>query len=306
MKFYLAGKIGPDDWRHSIVLGLRDALHSVEYVDGGHGDLLMALPEEWPILRGAVLGQHDYTGPFFMPRSPGSDSDIAVHGDSRHGSAIAEEDYGRLVGALDPDTYRFVQHKHSGVTDEETRQHVIRLCLRAIIKADAVFVWMDSRTAFGTLFELGFALAHRKPIWWGEADRPYDRIEDDLWFARGVAEMRETALDARTAIEQMLAHKFRIQVNGYVYILRSGDFIKIGKSKVVDQRVTQISPKTPMPVMLLHTISCDDMSWAEAQLHRYYARYRTNGEWFLLPQEQIEWLLSVKQLSRAFIPERLR
>jgi len=306
MKLYLAGKIGPNDWRHSIVLGLRDAIQNVRYDDHGHGQVLMALPDEWPILRGALLGQHDYVGPFFMPASPGNDSVLCVHGDNQHGSAI-DTNADDMSGSYGPDSYSAIQAgKWHNVDHKETRQQVIRLCLKAITKADAIFAWMDSCTAYGTLFELGFALAHRKPIWWGEPDRPYDQIASDFWFARTSAEVTETAPDARTALERMLARKFRPQINGYVYILRSGDFIKIGKSKDVDQRITQISPKTPMPVTLLHTIACDDMSWAESSLHRHYAHYRTNGEWFLLPKADLDWLLTIKHLSRSLVPERLR
>jgi nucleoside 2-deoxyribosyltransferase len=291
MKFYLAGKIGRDDWRHSLVLGLRDAIETSAYTPMGHGAGYGILPDEWPILKGALLGQHDYVGPFFMPSSvsdrDGVDSDVSlhVHGSSKHGNAIGSPNNSECDAA----------HKH-----------IVRLCLNAILKSDAVFVWMDSRTAYGTLVEIGFALAHRKPIWWGEASRPYDALGRDFWFARETAEMVEFAPDARTALDRMLALKFRPQINGYVYILRSGDFIKIGKSKNVDQRLTQISPKTPMPVTLLHTITSDDMSWAEAQLHRHYAHYRTNGEWFLLPQADLDWLLTINHLSRTLAPARLR
>lgn len=305
MKLYLAGKIGADDWRHSIVLGLRTALRGVEYQDCGHGELLMALPNEWPILRGAVLGQHDYVGPFFMPGSPADDSHIIVHGDNLHGSAITGDQFGVLTGAVAPEQYRFAVDNHRAGSEFETleaRKLVVRLCLQAITKADAVFVWMDSCTAYGTLVEIGFAIAQRKPIWWGEPIRPYDKIGEDFWFARSTAEMTERSDTAKSALEAMLARKFRTTINGHVYVLRSGDFIKIGKSKFVDQRVTQISPKTPMPVTLLHSIACEDMSQVEAALHRRYAHYRTNGEWFLLPQEELDWLLTIKTVNRLTLP----
>lgn len=315
MKFYLAGKIGRDDWRHSVVLGLRDAIEASAYAPMGHGGGYGILPDDWPILKGAVLGQHDYVGPFFMPRSASDGIDetsLVAHGPNKHGNAIGVPNDSEWDGvAITSEEAGMLERgtaRHN-IPNDTARTHVVRLCLQAILKAEAVFVWMDSRSAYGTLVELGFALAHRKPIWWGEIDRPYDRPGDDFWFARTAAEMTgmlEYAPDARTALERMLALKFRPQINGYVYVLRSGDFIKIGKSKNVDQRLTQISPKTPMPVTLLHTIACDDMSWAEAQLHRHYAHYRTNGEWFLLPQAELDWMLTIKHLSRALAPERLR
>lgn len=314
MKFYLAGKIGPNDWRHSIVLGLRDAVKPLVGGSCGHGSGYGILPDEWAILRGAVLGQHDYVGPFFMPSTATDGVDdvrLIAHGSNTHGNAISDLTESEWSGsAITNQGLQMIESSPSRESDylayELARKQVIKLCLQAIMKADVIFAWMDSYTAYGTLVELGFALAHHKPIWWGEAERPYDMLGVDLWFARSTAEMVAYAPDARAALDQLLTRKFRPQINGYVYILRSGDFIKIGKSKDVDQRVTQISPKTPMPVVLLHTIASDDMSWAEAALHRHYSHYRTNGEWFLLPQSELDWLLTIKHLSRSLVPDRLR
>lgn len=306
MKFYFAGKIGRDDWRHSIVLGLRDAIRDIQVEDYGHGDAIARLPEEWPVLRGAVLGQHDYVGPFFMP--PIGETGIQAHGDNRHGNTMLDNDNGWTTGAVDPETFDAMQQSHRGMIDDsDTRKHVIRLCFQAILKADAVFTWMDSRTAYGTLVELGFAIANRKPIWWASPARPYDNLGEDFWFAKTTADaVEDRANDAKTALENILSRKFKPQINGYVYLIRSGDFIKIGKSKNVDNRLTQISPKTPMPVTLLHSIACEDMSQVEAALHRRFAHYRTNGEWFLLPREELNWLLTIKTVGRTALLERPR
>lgn len=313
MKFYFAGKIGRDDWRHSMVLGLREGLKTsgarlytqVDDEYGSYGPGLAVMPDEWPILRGAVLGQHDYVGPFFMPTQYGK-RQVSVHGAGQHGMGIADDSMCIESGTVTQDVYDIVSSNHGAMSNEQTRERIVALCLKSILKADAVFVWMDSPSAYGTLVELGFALAHSKPIWWAQPIKSYDHIiSSDFWFIQTAAEMSTEAPDAKTAFEQLLARKFHAQINGYVYVLRSGDFIKIGKSKQVDQRVTQISPKTPMPVTLLHSIACEDMSQVEAALHRRYAHYRTNGEWFLLPQEELSWLLTIKTVNRLALPDRL-
>lgn len=126
MKIYLAGKISPDDYRHGIVPGLRDA-----YFASDIGD-------PWPELQGAVFG-HDYVGPFFISCDHG-----CAHGPNSHGmdAGRANHDTGEVV----------------------CRFEVVRRCLAAIDKADLVFAWMAGRDAHGTLVELGYAVARGKIV----------------------------------------------------------------------------------------------------------------------------------------------
>lgn len=280
MKFYFAGKVAVNDWRHSIIKDLRTVRSA--RIDN-ESDLLM-LRQKWPVMENVIFGEHSYTGPYFI-----GDDHGCYHGRSSHGNG-ENGCFGSLYG---PDGDVSGGH---GPYPEETRRHIIRLCLHAVAESDVVFVWVDSNTMYGTLFELGFALAYRKPIWWAEKIGNYDL--DDMWFAKTSATDVTQSYNAMEALRHFIKkHVFKI--DGYVYILQSGQHYKIGKTKSVDQRVAQISPKTPMPIKLLHSIACDDMSWAETQLHRHFASYRTNGEWFLLPQDQLTWLLSLKTISRA-------
>lgn len=78
---------------------------------------------------------------------------------------------------------------------------------------------------------------------------------------------------------------------GHVYVLQMGNHFKIGKSKRVDSRIREFSPKLPLPVTVVTTFLCKNYSQAESNLHLKFADKRTNGEWFALEQEDIEWLL---------------
>ncbi len=78
------------------------------------------------------------------------------------------------------------------------------------------------------------------------------------------------------------------QPTGSVYLLKAGPFYKIGKSISFEKRLKQIKLQLPYPVEVVHTISTPEYSKLETYWHQRFRGKRTNGEWFLLTEEDVK------------------
>lgn len=144
MQIYLGGKMSGhsrgDNWRTDIV----DNIPWHGELDGEffevNGAVLRAgcgagvPPEEWPVLRKAIFGKHDYVGPYLV----GCDHGCFHAGD--HATSI-ERGHGYDVSSA----------------RSRTREQIKTLCLQAMVNANVLFFWFDGLDAYGTLAELVFA-----------------------------------------------------------------------------------------------------------------------------------------------------
>jgi hypothetical protein len=165
---YFAGKIGQNDWRHSLVCAdLRGAIGS-----GGNDEGLFD--------PGFTLdcGRYLYCGPFFVSCDHG-----CAHGANQHGA---------IGGCCDDDYHEVTEFDEPGFNDLIARRRAIdakhnrvfNINLRRLRSANFVFAYIESGDAFGTLIELGMAHSWRIPI----GLRLPPEASDDMWMVARTAQ----------------------------------------------------------------------------------------------------------------------
>jgi hypothetical protein len=74
---------------------------------------------------------------------------------------------------------------------------------------------------------------------------------------------------------------------GYVYLMKSGRYYKIGKTGDIGRRKYDLGLILPEKPGLIHTIQTDDPAGIEAYWHNRFRDKRKEGEWFDLSKDDI-------------------
>lgn len=89
---------------------------------------------------------------------------------------------------------------------------------------------------------------------------------------------------------------------GYIYVLKSAPYYKIGYADDVEQRLKTISAAARPddmiePITLLFSFQTTSKMVAERTLHDYFKRYRVKGEWFKLTDQHLAILQRFTDVS---------
>ena len=82
--------------------------------------------------------------------------------------------------------------------------------------------------------------------------------------------------------------------HGWIYVLRAGDYYKIGRAQNPVDRYSQLATLPPWPTEIVHMFETENYHAIEKDLHDLFSAKRANGEWFALDTEDVELLRSLE------------
>ncbi len=88
---------------------------------------------------------------------------------------------------------------------------------------------------------------------------------------------------------------------GWIYLIKCGEFHKIGVTQNIEQRLEDFRTSNPHPIELLKSWKYDPWSLVrktEKLLHRHYKEHHHHREWFKLPEAEVARLCASKALIR--------
>lgn len=123
--------------------------------------------------------------------------------------------------------------------------------------------------------------------------RRHDLLKKVLDYCRGksdyadVVKLCEEALSLSSAPEPTT--RAEQASSGFVYLAMGhrGEY-KIGRTNLVDRRVSELGTTSPVELKLMHEIKTDDPNGVEAYWHRRFADRRMRGEWFKLTAADVK------------------
>lgn len=99
---------------------------------------------------------------------------------------------------------------------------------------------------------------------------------------------RSVGETAAPASEDASGSKEDVADFGFVYLMKSGRYYKIGRSVCAEKRAYEVRLVLPEELALVHKIKTDDPAGIEAYWHHRFRDRRVRGEWFNLLAQDVK------------------
>jgi hypothetical protein len=120
---------------------------------------------------------------------------------------------------------------------------------------------------------------------WGDRNALLSRVTE---YCEGKKEFEPVLELLSRGASKTLDHRLgSLQIQGFVYLLRSGKYYKLGRSNAVGRRLRELAIQLPEKPNTIHVIETDDPEGIEQYWHRRFADKRQEGEWFKLSAEDV-------------------
>lgn len=77
----------------------------------------------------------------------------------------------------------------------------------------------------------------------------------------------------------------------FIYIMRCGEFVKVGIARNVKIRLSNIQSSTPYQVQLVKSFYHPYARKREHEIHTLFMDYHVRGEWFKITEDKLAELL---------------
>jgi hypothetical protein len=86
---------------------------------------------------------------------------------------------------------------------------------------------------------------------------------------------------------------------GWVYAVRFGNEVKIGRTRSPQLRLADLQSKQRVAYDEVHLIPCDDSRIAERKLHKQFQACHLHGEWFNLSETQMRAISTIQEYKNG-------
>ena len=92
--------------------------------------------------------------------------------------------------------------------------------------------------------------------------------------------------------ESMKNRSYEKKKSGFVYVIQSNKYYKIGQTKKLNARLGDLSRTCPDGIELITSVFSEDVKSLEASFHHKFSSKRIHGEWFELDNNDIAYIKS--------------